>query len=54
MMLAAEIEKHSRRPEVPPPTRHKPYVVSLVIGVNGVGKTTTIGKDRCAPPGPGG
>jgi len=43
-MLAAEIERILAGPEVPPPySAHKPYV-SLVIGVNGVGKTTTIGK----------
>ena len=28
------------------PTDHKPYVI-LVVGVNGVGKTTTIGKLAC-------
>jgi fused signal recognition particle receptor len=44
MMLANEIERILAEPEVPPPYGdHKPYV-SLVIGVNGVGKTTTIGK----------
>ncbi len=44
MMVANEIEKILAGPEVPPPySAHKPYV-SLVIGVNGVGKTTTIGK----------
>ncbi|MBL9011076.1 MAG: signal recognition particle-docking protein FtsY [Alphaproteobacteria bacterium] len=43
-MLATEIERILAGPEVPPPySAHKPYV-SLVIGVNGVGKTTTIGK----------
>ncbi len=43
-MLADEIERILAAPEVPPPyDAHKPYV-SLVIGVNGVGKTTTIGK----------
>jgi fused signal recognition particle receptor len=44
MMVANEIEKILAGPEVPPSyDAHKPYV-SLVIGVNGVGKTTTIGK----------
>ena len=44
MMVADEIEAILAGPEVPPPYGdHKPYV-SLVIGVNGVGKTTTIGK----------
>lgn len=44
MMVANEIEAILAGPEVPPPySAHKPYV-SLVIGVNGVGKTTTIGK----------
>ncbi len=43
-MLADEIERILAGPAVPPPYEaHKPYV-SLVIGVNGVGKTTTIGK----------
>ena len=43
-MLADEIERILAGPDVPPPyDAHKPYV-SLVIGVNGVGKTTTIGK----------
>ena len=43
-MVADEIEKILAGPDVPPPySAHKPYV-SLVIGVNGVGKTTTIGK----------
>lgn len=41
--LLAETEKHESSDETADVSRSKPYVI-LVVGVNGVGKTTTIGK----------
>jgi fused signal recognition particle receptor len=38
-----EMAERNRRPEAPPPPSAKPYII-MVVGVNGVGKTTTVGK----------
>jgi fused signal recognition particle receptor len=42
-MLKQELLAHLKGFPPPPAARHKPHVV-MVVGVNGVGKTTTIGK----------
>jgi fused signal recognition particle receptor len=41
--LKQELLAHLKRFPPPPTSEHKPHVV-MVVGVNGVGKTTTIGK----------
>jgi fused signal recognition particle receptor len=51
-LLREEIQRALQRPEPAAPFTSRPWVV-FVVGVNGVGKTTTIGKLACAWKGDG-